>query len=86
MWQIKLESSAAKDLKKLPPSIRTRVIQKLQWFGEQGDPLHFAVQLAGNGVAGDYRFRVGDYRIIFDMSDQTLIIRMIEHRRDVYRS
>jgi len=85
MWQITLESSAVKDLKKLPPSIRTRIIQKLRWFAEQDDPIHFAVQLIGNSSVGEYRFRVSDYRIIFDKNGESLIIRMIEHRRDVYK-
>jgi mRNA-degrading endonuclease RelE of RelBE toxin-antitoxin system len=39
----------------------------------------------GGGKAGQYRFRVGDYRAVFDIDGSRLIILMIEHRRDVYR-
>ncbi|HUD81721.1 MAG TPA: type II toxin-antitoxin system RelE/ParE family toxin [Patescibacteria group bacterium] len=39
----------------------------------------------GNSKVGDYRFRVGDYRVVFDLNKNKIIILMIEHRREVYR-
>ena len=39
------------------------------------------------GFANRYRARSGDYRIIYDIHDDTLIVLVVEvgHRRDVYR-
>ncbi|MBC8254135.1 MAG: type II toxin-antitoxin system RelE/ParE family toxin [Ardenticatenia bacterium] len=34
---------------------------------------------------GTYRFRVGDYRVIFDVEDDKVIILRVGHRRDIYR-
>jgi mRNA interferase RelE/StbE len=39
------------------------------------------------GLAGFYRLRVGDLRVIYEILDreQTLIVHAIGHRRDIYR-
>ncbi len=34
---------------------------------------------------GEYRFRVGDFRIIFDLDGDNLVILRVGHRREVYR-
>jgi mRNA interferase RelE/StbE len=33
----------------------------------------------------EYRLRVGDYRILFEIEETTIIIYRIRHRRDAYR-
>jgi mRNA interferase RelE/StbE len=83
-YRVSLKSSANKDLKKLPINIQKRIAKKLDYFLNQKEPLDYAVPLIGNGKIGNYRFRIGDYRVVFDINDTDLIILMIEHRRDVY--
>jgi mRNA interferase RelE/StbE len=34
---------------------------------------------------GAYRFRIGDYRIIFDIDGENIVILRIGHRRDIYK-
>jgi len=34
---------------------------------------------------GQYRFRIGDYRIIFDLADDTLCVLEVGHRKEIYR-
>jgi mRNA interferase RelE/StbE len=34
---------------------------------------------------GSYRFRVGDYRIIFDIEGQDIVVLRIGHRRELYK-
>lgn len=34
---------------------------------------------------GTYRFRIGDYRIIFDIEGEEIVILRIGHRREIYR-
>jgi mRNA interferase RelE/StbE len=43
--------------------------------------------LALSGEAHAYRVRVGDYRIVYEVFDDRLIVQVIRvgHRRDVYR-
>jgi mRNA interferase RelE/StbE len=33
----------------------------------------------------EYRLRVGDYRVLFEIEDEKLIIYRIRHRREAYR-
>ncbi len=35
---------------------------------------------------GTYRFRVGNYRVIFDLDDEQIVILRVGHRRDIYRA
>jgi len=39
-----------------------------------------------NPEFGTYRFRIGDYRVIFDIEDDQIIVLRIGHRREVYRN
>jgi mRNA interferase RelE/StbE len=34
---------------------------------------------------GTYRFRIGDYRAIFDIDGENIVILRIGHRRDIYK-
>lgn len=33
----------------------------------------------------EYRLRVGDYRVLFEIEDKNLIVYRVRHRREVYR-
>ena len=76
--------SAVRDMKKLPKSIQKRIIIKLDFFCKQEDPLLFAKPLTDYRT-GSFRFRVGEYRVIFDVNDDEIKILRIGHRREVYR-
>lgn len=84
-YELVFKPAAVKDLRRLPKAIQKRMKLKLQFFLSHDDPLHFAIPLIGDGKAGQYRFRVGDYRILFDVEGIKMIILTIEHRREVYR-
>jgi mRNA interferase RelE/StbE len=84
-FSLVFKPAAVKDLQKLPRAVQKRVKQKLQFYLEQDNPLDYAVPLAGDGKAGQYRFRVGDYRVVFDKDGDRLIVLYVEHRREVYR-
>jgi len=77
--------TAQKDLKKINTITQKQIVKKLKFFIEQPDPLKFATKLINFPKGGNYRFRVGSYRIVFDVTDNTLYILYIEHRKDVYR-
>lgn len=70
---------------KIPHEMQKRIIAKLDWYGDQEEPLGFAEPLTDFGI-GEYRFRVGDYRIIFDLDNEgDILILLVGHRRDIYR-
>lgn len=75
---------AARQLKKLPRDVQRRIIRKLDFYCTQDDPLEFADPLMRSEL-GSYRFRIGDYRIVFDLSGDGMIVVLVGHRRDIYR-
>lgn len=79
-----------KDLNKLDPSIVRRILKKVDEFSRQSDPLEFAKKLIGF-VLDTYRFRVGDYRVVFRLDPQNqqlviLVVLRVRHRKEVYKN
>lgn len=76
-------SRSLRTLKKLPRDVQERLIGKLDWYCTQQSPLQFAEPLVGAAI-GEYRFRVGNYRIVRDLEDGTLVVLLVGHRKDIY--
>lgn len=83
-WQWIIDGKAKKNLKKLPREIGIRIVNKLDFWVNSGDPLKFAEYLHDYEL-GEYRFRIGDYRVTFDVEDETIIILAVGHRREIYK-
>lgn len=81
-WEFTLE--AAKDFKKLPQDIQKRIVKKLDYFVSSGIPLEFAERLVDYKI-GEYRFRIEDYRVIFDMEEETIVVLTLGHRKNIYK-
>jgi len=79
---------AQNDLGALDARVANRILNKINFFISQSNPIIFAKKLT-NSAIGEYRFRVGDYRIIFDLDNQKqviiLVILTIKHHREAYR-
>jgi len=84
MYSIEFTERGFKDLKKITPKVRKRIVDKMAFFSKQHSPLHFADYLI-NFEIGQYRFRIGDYRVICDVERNTLLILRIGHRREIYK-
>ncbi len=88
MYKALYTKKALGELKKLPLKTAQRIVKKVEFFSEQKDPLKHAKQLT-NSLYGEYRFRVGDYRVIFDKDEKgnlvVLYILSVKHRKDSYR-
>lgn len=86
--QVEYTEEAKKDLKSLDRSVAKRIIKKIAAFTDADDPIKHAKPLVGV-MSGLYRFRVGDYRVIFVIADNgavtVLTILTIAHRKDIYR-
>ena len=86
-WTIRFSKVAERDGGKLDRSVRKRIIDFLETRVATSDtPRDLGAALAGEW-AGHWRYRVGDYRIICKIEDQTITILVVEigHRREVYR-
>jgi mRNA interferase RelE/StbE len=86
-WTVEVNVFAERQLSKLDRAVQQRL---LNWLADRlegcKDPRHFGEPLKG-GLAGLWRYRVGDYRIICELQDDRLVVVAIAigHRRQVYR-
>ena len=84
MYNFEFKTKAAKEVDKLPSQIRKRILKKLKFYSSQENPFRFAEKLKDYRL-GEYRFRIGDYRILFDAENHKIIILKVGHRKDIYR-
>ncbi len=84
MYRVLLERAAEKDLGRLTSRIHDRVIVAIQALALNPRPKGFR-KLTGS--ENDWRIRVGDYRIVYEITDTIRVVRVnrVRHRRDVYR-
>lgn len=76
-----MTARAMRDLDKMDKETRQRITEKLGLFAR--DPMRHARKLA-NAKIGTWRFRIGEYRVIFDLEGDTIVILRLGHRREVY--
>ena len=83
-YTVELKKSAAKMLRKLPKSAQKRIFNKLTEIENSLPPIE-ETKLQGSNPF--HRIRVGDYRIIYEIQDEVLIILVIKigHRKDIYK-
>jgi len=78
---------AKKDLFSLGQDLTGQILDKIDFYIEKDEPLRYSKKLK-NSKLGTYRFRIGDYRAIFDVDAKgnitILIILRIKHRKEVY--
>jgi mRNA interferase RelE/StbE len=84
MYKLIFSPQANKERKKLPLGIQLAIVRKLRYFLSSDNPLVFASRLKDHEL-GNYRFRVGDYRVIFDVENETITVLTVGHRKDIYR-
>lgn len=74
--------TAEDQLTSLPRRAQIRIVEKIEYYAQQPEPLKFAERLSGVEA---FRFRVGDYRIIFEVLNGFLWVLAIKRRDEAYR-
>ena len=83
MNKYRFTPKASKEFLKLGANLRIRIIAKLDFFCAMENPTEFAEHLT-DSTLGEYRFRVGDYRIVFDIDEGDIRVVKVGHRREIY--
>lgn len=83
-YRIEFTPAARRQLKKLAPDIRKRLSRVIDGLADDPRPPG-TIKLSS--VEHGYRFRIGDYRIVYELYDDKLVVLVIRigHRREVYR-
>lgn len=84
MYEVFLERRAERDLRRLPKDEFGRVVREIRLLAENPRPsgCHKI-----SGSKSDWRIRVGDYRVIYEIDEKAKAVRVmrIRHRREAYR-
>jgi len=81
--KIIITENAVKEFNKINNPFRDTIKNKIDILSKQGLDYNGIKALTGE-FKGYYRLRVGDYRIIFNIQDDTIGIVSIHHRKNVY--
>ena len=84
MYKVDVGLKAGKFIRKQDALIQQQIIRKLRELETDPRP-HGCKRLQGKKIL--YRIRTGDYRIIYTIKDNQLLVLVVQigHRRDVYR-
>ena len=82
-FSIQIKESAAKELRRVAKPDRTRIVAAIDRLAETP---HLGAALKGD-LRGLRRLRVGDYRVVYEIRDEELVVLVVRvaHRRDAYR-
>ena len=84
VYKILIDDKVIKDLKKIPLKSQKKILETIKTKLVKNP-------FSGKKLLGDlskyYKYRVGDYRIIYEILQQeiTIVIIKIKHRKDVYK-
>ena len=83
-YTIEISTSAAKALDKLAKANRLRIVGAIELLSV--DPRPPGAKMLRGGEQGRWRVRVGDYRIVYTIEHDRLLILVLRmaHRREVY--
>ncbi len=82
--EIIFSERARKEWSRLERSVQNQLRKKIEFYLQSGQPLKFAEKLK-DGSLGEYRFRIGDYRIVFDLEGNTIFVLRVGHRKEIYK-
>jgi mRNA interferase RelE/StbE len=82
-YEVRLKTSAEKEFDRLPGAVAARVVKAM--LSLESQPRRPGCKKLHGRDA--YRFRVGDYRILYTIDDpaRTVEVVAIAHRKDAYR-
>lgn len=83
-YAVEVSSSAAKSLAKIEKKTRMRILGAIELLAV--DPRPPGTKMLRGGEHGRWRARVGDYRIVYTVKDDRLLVLVLRvaHRREVY--
>ena len=87
-YRVEFDPEALKDLKKLDRPVQQRLVGFLKTrVGTLDNPRDIGEALSGATLGCYWKYRVGDWRIICDIQDARIVVRVLRlgNRREVYR-
>jgi mRNA-degrading endonuclease RelE of RelBE toxin-antitoxin system len=76
-------NNATKEFLRLDKRLQLRILNKLEFFLSQNNPLDFAKHIVGG--KNIYRFRIGNHRLIFEFLEKEILVLKVAIRGSVYK-
>lgn len=80
-YDVQFKPRAVRDIERLPSRIQAQVLARIE---EMSNDLKGDVKRLTH-FTPEFRLRVGDYRVLFEVEEKTIVIYRIRHRREAYR-
>jgi len=81
--KVEWDKEALDDLEKIDRPIVKRILHKISWFSQYFDAV--TPEPLSADMAGLFKLRVGDWRVIYEIGKDVIVIRAVGHRREIYR-
>lgn len=83
MFKFTISSSFVESFERLEKSVQKQVKVKLDFLRQTENPLPLAKKL--EGYSDIFRFRTGNYRIVFRLEGNEIFLLRVKDRKDVYK-
>ena len=83
MPKVEWTEDAIEDLQSLDKPIAKRVLNKISWFSHHFNSV--TPEPLSADLAGTFKLRIGDWRVIYTIEDTVILIQAVGHRKDVYK-
>lgn len=87
-WRIEFDPRALDELKHLDKTAQAKIIKTVrERIAPLENPRALGQALRGEEFGRYWKYRIGDYRLICDIQDETVLILVLRigHRKEIYR-
>ena len=84
MAKIEWTEAAIKDLGRLDRQVARRILKKLEWFSRHFETV--VPEPLSAEFKGVYKLRIGDWRVIYTLESESIVVQAIGHRREIYKA
>ena len=85
MYRLRIIPTATRELERLVKPVARRIAERINWLAANLDDIR--PEPYKGDLAGLYKFRVGDYRVIYQIlhDEKVIVIHQVGYRSEIYR-
>ncbi|HXX80212.1 MAG TPA: type II toxin-antitoxin system RelE/ParE family toxin [Thermodesulfovibrionales bacterium] len=83
MSKVEWEKEALDDLQKIDKPIVKRILNKISWLSRHFN--NITPETLSGDMSGLFKLRVGDWRVVYAVEKDIIVIEAVGHRREIYR-
>ena len=83
MAKIEWTEGAVRDLEELDKPVARRILKRLSWFSKNFQSI--IPEPLGGQLKGTFKLRIGDWRVVYSVEGEVIVIQFVGHRSEIYR-